>query len=182
MSYQGKKNCSNCHSRLFPLAKVCECGCSYFISDTLVVSKYYREGMKGADLVRELKSKGFSLSQPIILARMKDLGFKNEKQMQQDKQADLKEYLKTVSVRPSGRAMSKKFGMKEKTAYSIISAHFGNVTARVTKKFNNSEQLLIDEYLNTYNKFLALPKSEQTIWRRNSIVCEINTLKKYRLI
>ena len=182
MSYQGKKNCSNCHKRHYPLTKVCDCGCSYFISDTLVVSKYYREGMKGADLVRELKSEGFSLSQPIILARMMDLGFKNEKQMQADHQRALKEYLKTVKVLPSGRAMAKMFNMKEKTAYSIISAHFGYEKAKGKKRLLKSEKVLIDEYLEKYKAFLALPKSEQTLWERNKLVLEITTLRSYGII
>jgi hypothetical protein len=182
MGMSSKKNCAKCNKRHFKLTKVCKCGSSYFVSDNLVVSEHYKVGMSGNDLVRHLDSLGFSISQPVVLDRMKELGLKNEREIKKDKQRDLKEYLKTCKSRPSGVKMSKMFGIKQKTAYNIISYHFGNESARVTKRFNNSEQLLIDEYLNTYNKFLALPKSKQTVFERNKIVCEINTLKRYGLI
>ena len=177
-----KKNCAKCNKRHFKLTKVCKCGSSYFVSDNLVVSEHYKVGMSGNDLVRHLDSLGFSISQPVVLDRMKELGLKNEREIKKDKQRDLKEYLKTCKIRPSGVKMSKMFGIKQKTAYNIISYHFGNESARVTKKFNNSEQDLLDEYMEKYNAFKALPRSEQTIFARNNLVCEINTLQRYGLI
>jgi len=176
-----KKNCSNCHKRHYHGKKVCECGCSYFISDSLVISKYYREGMTGNDLVRKLNSKGFSLSQPIVVARMRDLGFKNNRQMQQDKQTELKNYLEGLTKRPSGAEMARKFGMQKKTAYNIICRHFPS-RKKGKENLDKSERVLLDGYMQTYQKFIDLPKSKQTVFERNKIVCEINTLKKYRMI
>lgn len=176
-----KKNCLNCHKRHYSSKNVCECGCSSFESDLLVVSKHYSEGMTGNDLVRRLKSKGFSLSQPIVIARMKELGFKNEREMQQDKQEALKRHLETLEERPSGIEMGKMFGIKKQTAYRIISAYFAQ-NAKGKENLDNAQNQLLDEYMATYQRFLNLPKSKQTVFERNKIVCEINTLKRYKMI
>lgn len=176
-----KKSCAKCNKRHFKHSEKCQCGSVFFVSDVLVVSEHYKEGMSGEALVRHLCSLGFSISQPVVLDRMRELGIKNEREVKKDRQKALKEYLHECKTRPSGVKMAKKFDVKEKTAYNIICQHFGH-DGRWKTRVSKSEKELLNEYMKRYTDFISLPLEQQTIWKRNALVCEINTLRKYKMI
>ena len=176
-----KKNCSKCHKRHFKKKLKCECGSAFFECDAIVVSRYYFENATGADIRRLMLADGYTVSNKAVLDAMVHLGYKNIRAQHEEKQENIKAYLRTLKKRPKIQSIID-LGMHARTARMLINEVF---EAKIFKKSPISiylgEEEILKDYLNKYNQFREKPKAQQ-FPLPPEMAGVINTLKRYKMI